>query len=134
MNVPAPAPLTQRAHTRTYPGRPDQARQVRDDLRRFLDGCPIAYDVILCGSELAANAAVHSQSRKTGTITVRAHISPDRHVLIEVHDDGGPWAEPPPDPTRGRGLDIVSALATTWGINQTATGRTVWAQLAWPAT
>lgn len=132
MNVPAPAPLTQRALSRTYPGRPDQVRQVRDDLRRALDGCPIAYEVILCGSELAANAAVHSHSRQTGTITVRAHIRPDSHVLIEVDDDGGPWAEVPPDPACGRGLQIVGALATDWGITPRPGGRTVWARLDWP--
>jgi anti-sigma regulatory factor (Ser/Thr protein kinase) len=38
----------------------------------------MADDVILCASELAANAATHSRSRLSGgTFTVRIKISPD---------------------------------------------------------
>lgn len=117
----------------TYPGKPESIRQVRADLRRVLDGCPIAYDVILCASELAANAALHSDSRKPGgSFTVRTQIHRGALVLIEVEDHGGPWPQLPTDPARGRGLDIVQALATAYGITAIATGRRVWARFTWP--
>jgi serine/threonine-protein kinase RsbW len=132
MNMPAPASLPQCVMSRSYPGKPDKVRQVRGDLRQVLDGCPIADDVILCASELAANAAVHSNSSEIGTITVHAHVSPGSHVLIQVDDDGGPWSGPAGDPTRGRGLKIVGVLAAHWGITPRPSGRTVWARLDWP--
>ena len=82
------------AHTTsvTHPGSIEHVRTVRADLRALLRDCPRADDLILCASELAANAATHSRSRLPGgVITVRATISPDLYARIEVQDDGGPW-------------------------------------------
>jgi two-component sensor histidine kinase len=74
--------------------------------------------VILCASELAANAAVHSRSRLPGgTFTVRAEVNPGEHIQIEVEDDGGPWTLGANDSTGHHGLDIVRALATAWGVD-----------------
>jgi len=118
----------------TFPGRLEELRRMRAGLRRELDGCPAAHEVILCVSELAANAVLHSDTRHAdGTFTVRARISPCEYVLIEVEDDGGPWAEPAPHSTRGRGLDIIRSLAADWGIRATPGGRTVWARFDWSA-
>jgi anti-sigma regulatory factor (Ser/Thr protein kinase) len=112
----------------TYPGTAEQIRVVRADLRVLLDDCPIADDVILCASELATNAAIHSRSRLPGgTLTVRASVSPEYHVLIEVEDNGGPWTPAIPEPI-GNGLDIVRALANDWGIAGDDTVRTIWAR------
>jgi serine/threonine-protein kinase RsbW len=117
----------------TYPGKPESIRRVRADLRRVLDGCPVADEAILCASELAANAALHSESRKPGaSFTVRVQASPGALVLIEVGDDGGPWIETQPDSVEGRGLDIVRALAAGWGVITTPKGRCVWARVTWP--
>jgi serine/threonine-protein kinase RsbW len=123
------------AFASTYPGTPEQVGQVRADLRRGLGGCPVADDVILCVSELAANAVLHSNSRKPGgTYTVRAEGCPGASVRIEVEDDGGPWiSKPAPDPASGRGLDIISALAAEWGITSSPPGRAVWARISWPS-
>jgi anti-sigma regulatory factor (Ser/Thr protein kinase) len=91
MHTPAPRTLALRTISMTYPGTAEQIRVVRADLRVLLDDCPIADDVILCASELATNAAIHSRSRLPGgTLTVRASVSPEYHVLIEVEDNGGP--------------------------------------------
>jgi len=101
-------------------------------MRRLLDGCPVADDVILCVSELAANAALHSNSRRSGgTFTVRADSHPGAGVRIEVEDGGGPWISAAPDPSHGRGLGIVRALADDWGIATTPAGRAVWARITW---
>src|SRR5215467_708563 len=75
--TPAPATLGLRTTEVTYPGGTEHIRAVRADLRTVLDDCPRADDVILCASELAANAALHSRSRLPGgTFTVRATVSP----------------------------------------------------------
>jgi len=79
------------ALTATYPGDAQHIRAVRADLRTVLGDYPRADDAILCASELAANAALHSHSRLSGgTFTVQAIITPGRYTKIEVRDDGGP--------------------------------------------
>ena len=63
MHTPAPRTIGLRTTEVTYPGGTEYIRAVRADLRAFLDDCSRADDVILCASELAANAAQHSRSR-----------------------------------------------------------------------
>jgi len=134
MHMSALAAPGLRVFASTYPGTPEHVSQVRADLRRGLGGCPIAEDVILCVSELAANAVLHSNSRKPGgTYTVRAESCPGANVRIEVEDDGGPWITSAPDPASGRGLDIIRALAAEWGITTGPAGRAVWARINWPS-
>jgi anti-sigma regulatory factor (Ser/Thr protein kinase) len=134
MQTPALASLGLRVSASTYPSGPEHVRQVRADVRRLLDGCPVADDVILCVSELAANAAIHSDSRRPGgTFTVRIESCPGAHIRIEVEDDGGPWLAPAPDPGSGRGLDIIGVLAAEWGAATSPPGRTVWARFSCPA-
>lgn len=134
MSTPALTIVGPRASASTYPGGPEHVHQVRADMRRLLRGCPVADDVILCVSELATNAALHSDSRRSGgTFTVRAESCPGADVRIEVEDDGGPWVSSAPDPAHGRGLDIVRALADEWGITTTPAGRAVWARITWRA-
>src|SRR5262245_31529068 len=134
MSTPVLALVGRRASASTYPGGPEHVHQVRADVRRLLEGCPVADDVLLCVSELATNAAVHSDSsRSGGTFTVRTESRPGSDVRIEVEDDGGPWVSSIPDPTHGRGLDIVRALADDWGITTTPAGRAVWARIIWQA-
>jgi hypothetical protein len=63
-----------RAIAATYPGMPGQVRHVRANLRRVLGSCPIADDVILCSSELAANSggACHNAVSALESITSSA--------------------------------------------------------------
>ena len=132
MHTPAPRALAPRTTGVTYPGMAEHIRAVRADLRGLLGDCPMADDVILCASELAANSAIHSRSRLPGgTFTVRTTISPDSYVWVEVEDRGGPWA-PAVRPTRRHGLDIVRALASDWGIDGDDAGRVTWARFDWP--
>ena len=129
MHTPAPRTLGVRTTDLTYPGGTEHVRAVRADLRVVLQECPRADDVILCASELAANAAMHSRSRLLGgTFIVRATLSTDLYARIEVQDDGGPWNQGMIDPTRHHGLDIVRAVADEWGIDGDYTSRTIWAR------
>lgn len=127
--------VAMRTRDATYPAKAEHIGQVRADLSCLLDGCPVADDVILCASELATNAVLHSDSRRSGgKFTVRAEIMPRRYARIEVEDSGGPWLTNVLDPGRshGHGLDIVSALATDWGVNGDHHARIVWARFEWP--
>jgi anti-sigma regulatory factor (Ser/Thr protein kinase) len=121
------------ALTATYPGGAQHISAVRADLRMVLGDHPRADDAILCASELAANAALHSHSRLPGgTFTVQAIISPGCYTRIEVQDDGGPWNQAMIDPARHHGLDIVRAVADEWGIDEDHASRTIWARFDWP--
>jgi len=134
LDMPASAAefLDPSASGATYPGRPEYIRQARADAQGLLAGCPAADEVILCLSELAANAVVHSNSRRPGgTFTVRIERRPGAFIRIEVEDDGRPWLAPAPDPCSGRGLDIISALAAEWGVATSPAGRTVRARFDW---
>ena len=116
----------------TYPGTTEHIHIVRADLRAILHECPMADDVILCASELAANAATHSRSRLPGgTFTVRAKINPGSSAWIEVEDDGGPSIPAIRTHTGHHGLNIVRALATEWGIGGDHVTRTIWAKFDW---
>jgi len=133
MQTPAPRALAPRTSDVTYPGTTKHIHVVRADLRAVLRDCPLADDVILCASELAANAATHSASRLPGgTFTVRIKISPGDYVWVEVEDDGGPMNPEIREATGHHGLDIVCALAIDWGIDGDQTTRTIWARFDWP--
>ena len=87
--------LALRARETTYPGTAEHISSVRADLRPLLHDCPVADDVVLCASELAANAALHSNSRlRGGTFTVRILVSRGDFIRIEVRDNGGSWTRP----------------------------------------
>jgi serine/threonine-protein kinase RsbW len=130
----AAASLDLCAPVATYPGSAEHVRQVRADARGLLAGCPATEEVILCLSELAANAVLHSDSRRPGgTFTVRIESCPGAHIRIEVKDDGGPWLARAPGPGSGRGLDIIRVLAAEWGVATSPAGRTVWARFNWPS-
>jgi serine/threonine-protein kinase RsbW len=123
-------------HTRSgvFPARPDQVREARKLISAALEGCPAADDAILCLSEMATNAILHSDSRKPGGhFTVSAETRGDR-LRIEVCDQGGHWAQPRPGGMQyGHGLHIISQLTQAWGITgDSDTGWTVWAEITCP--
>jgi len=120
---------------RQFPARPEQVGEARRSLASALDGCPAADETILCLSELAANAVLHSDSGAPGgTFTVRAEIAPGDHIHLEVQDQGGRWCEPQHDDGRPHGLAIVRGLASDSGTDgDEMTGWIVWARIDWNA-
>lgn len=119
---------------------PAARRFVNDALAGW--GCQaFAEDVGLCVSELATNATLHS-----GSTFFRIEL--ERHsgaVRLSVADNGmGSVAvlarQPELSDARlddlsadhasatGRGMFLVSALATTWGIDELVAGKRVWAE------
>jgi anti-sigma regulatory factor (Ser/Thr protein kinase) len=127
---------------RTFRGEPGQVRLVRDFVRRHLVGCrcPAAtiQDILVCASELATNAVLHSRSGlPDGHFTVEIALRAGQSVYVAVRDSGDPRAEPGTGGTRdadaecGRGLHVVAALSADTGISGDASGRTAWFLSRW---
>jgi serine/threonine-protein kinase RsbW len=117
--------------SRAFPAVPAQVGEARQFLSAILDGRPATADAILCLSELATNATVHSRSREPGghfSVRVQLHGS---HLRVEVADQGGSWTQPvTTDERNGRGLLIVDQLTRAWGRSGNAqTGWTIWFEM-----
>ena len=115
-----PPDLAQLAPVRRF------AATAADDLGAEVDRS----DLALVIGELVANAILHGQA------PVRLEISStaDHGLAISVHDGGAelpqvirgaPW-----DATGHRGMVLVDALTTGWGVELEPGGKRVWAQLA----
>ncbi|MFI6442994.1 ATP-binding protein [Kitasatospora sp. NPDC050543] len=92
---------------------------------------------VLLLSELVTNACRHARVPPDGRVGIR-FVLLDGLMRIEVSDPGA--GEPrllrtDPDDESGRGLELVTALAASWGIQPRAggVGKTVWLELALPA-
>jgi serine/threonine-protein kinase RsbW len=114
----------------TFPADAAQIGEARRFLADILGDLPAAGDAVLCLSELATNATLHSRSRDGGHFTVRAELR-GQHLRVAVQDQGGPWTSPKStDERHGRGLLIVSRLASNWGRDgHTDVGWTVWFEM-----
>jgi anti-sigma regulatory factor (Ser/Thr protein kinase) len=112
------------------------AQQARSAIRRALTAWGIDDpdgDAELLASELVANAAEHA-SGPIG-LALRRHAQPDgqRGITCEVTDASPGLPRPSqarPDDERGRGLAIVTALATASGARAEPAGKTTWFTLA----
>jgi serine phosphatase RsbU (regulator of sigma subunit)/anti-sigma regulatory factor (Ser/Thr protein kinase) len=87
----------------------------------------LSADAEVVVSELATNAVLH------GTLPAQLRLTVgDAAVTVEVFD-GNPVAPvmalPNEDAMTGRGLTLVTALASRWGIEPTVDGKRVWAEL-----
>jgi anti-sigma regulatory factor (Ser/Thr protein kinase) len=91
-------------------------------------GCPahVVDDVTLLASELVTNGVVHAKS----ALHLVSRIG-DGRLRVEVHDKSGqPPAQRAPDTTHGGyGLQLVAALADSWGWVRTRGGKYVWAEV-----
>jgi serine/threonine-protein kinase RsbW len=106
---------------RGFAGTPDQVAAVRGFVRELLGGHPAGDDAVLVASELAANAIAHTASGHAGgAFGVHLARLSAEHVAVLVTDQGGP-TEPNVRPAdleseSGRGLDVVTALSSTFSV------------------
>lgn len=102
---------------------------VRELLERWsLDD--LVDDATLVVTELVGNAVTHARS-ECRLAVVRSTTG----VRIEVQDHGEGTPEPQPpssESEHGRGLLIIAALSTAWGIDEAPGGKTVWVELSLP--
>ncbi|MFE6161417.1 ATP-binding protein [Streptomyces sp. NPDC056486] len=129
-----------REFTQRLSATPRGARLARRLARYHLDGWGIPYDSELSDTaeaiiaELAANAVTHGRvpgrdfelclTLVAGTLRIEVTDTLTEHRPPEK-------VEPPaPDGESGRGLVIVAALATGWGVVGRDVGKTVWAEVS----
>ena len=87
---------------------------------------------VLLLSELVMNAIQHA--RETETIVVELEAV-KTCLRIEIASQDPRWLQPrTPDESGESGFDflLLDALASKWGVRQTAAGRAVWAELEPP--
>jgi anti-sigma regulatory factor (Ser/Thr protein kinase) len=138
---PLPAPTAgsgPASRTHSFPGEPRQVARARAFVAAALAGCPAREALLMCVSELAANAVVHTASGAGGEFTVEVIRPADGVALVAVTDEGGEDRPVVRDSEGfaegGRGLAIVEACSSRWGYRDTGAGggRTVWAEATWP--
>ncbi|MGW4518117.1 ATP-binding SpoIIE family protein phosphatase [Streptomyces sp. NPDC004393] len=121
-----------RIHRRDLHG----AQQTRRLLREWLAGWDLsamADDEELLVSEVVTNGLVHGDS----DVYIYVHKYPER-IRVEVRDSDPHLAQTVTVPREedqaegGRGLVIVSALASAWGNSPSGRGKTVWFELPMP--
>lgn len=118
----------------TCPGLPEEVSRARRWTRDILRGSPLAEDAELIVSELSANAILHTASgTESGSFHLAVAVSP-QVIALSVTDGGGagttPKAEHPEgDAVRGRGLELVDALAHRVAVRNSHGAHTVTAEL-----
>jgi len=92
-------------------------------------------DAALVLSELLSNAIRHARPLPGAMVEVSWALV-DGSVTVAVSDGGGPTRPRArhlsPSAAGGRGLAIVEHLASTWGVQSSTAGMTVWAVLPAP--
>jgi anti-sigma regulatory factor (Ser/Thr protein kinase) len=117
----------------TLPAEPASPRHARTLLRAAATEWEVDEDIYedaaMIVTELVANAVDHARSSSTLTIDLDDH-----GLRLAVRDTclaGVPRLAPAdPHAPRGRGLQMVDALSTNWGVTRHGDGKTVWAVLA----
>ncbi len=98
------------------------------------DGVDLAADegfverVLLVVSELATNAVLHA--RTPFVVRMSGDGGSVRVAVFDTSDGRPEPGSPDPAAVTGRGLGIVDALASAWGVEPAEGGKWVWAELA----
>ncbi|CAL9459366.1 hypothetical protein SUDANB120_02608 [Streptomyces sp. enrichment culture] len=135
----APDPGTHRApriHQYVHQADPEGLSEARYALRQALRdwGMPdLADDVELAAGELLVNALLHTDGG--AVLTMEVLPEPVRRIRLWVKDRSSVWPRrrtPGEAATTGRGLLLVDALATHWGVESRGDGKAVWCEFDAP--
>jgi anti-sigma regulatory factor (Ser/Thr protein kinase) len=133
MDTMAPMrPTVQRPRRISLAAGPAAAAAARNQVRAAIRAWDLPVDVdtaVLLTSELVTNALRHE---KSGTITVTITCVCGQ-LRVDVHDTSRRVPMPvntPVDSEAGRGLLLVTSLATDWGFHPTPAGKAVYFTLA----
>lgn len=129
------APAGRRSASVRLPSDATSVRRAREHVAAFCDGHAVGAEVRdvvrLLVSELATNAITHAEGEVTVTVRIEADL-----LTVEVADASTrqprPQDDAPTDPAdwasldeHGRGLQLVQALADTWGVETDRAGKRV---------
>lgn len=142
-------------HARVFAGMAARVPEAREFVAEALAGCPAGAreTLLLCVTELCANAIEHTASGADGAFIVEVFCPAEGVAFVAVTDGGGAsgsrapaW---PPGPAGGgqgndggcpaaggdlaedgRGLALVAAFASRWGYQPET--HTAWAEASWP--
>ena len=134
--------------SKAFDGVPECVSEAREHTRKLLGDREGAVAVELVVSELAGNAVRHSDSGAPGgRFTVHLAGFYDRWQ-VRVDDEGGPnmphvCVPVPMESAKdldalgdeievGRGLTLVAAVSSAWGVLGDQAGRTVWVEILMP--
>jgi anti-sigma regulatory factor (Ser/Thr protein kinase) len=104
---------------------------IADDLARHAVPDDTIGDVLLVASELVGNAVLHTSGQLGDGLDVQWDVFDD-HVLVEVYDPSSDLPEQrvaAESDFGGRGLAIVAAISSDWGVRSTGNGKQVWARV-----
>ncbi|MEU3408129.1 SpoIIE family protein phosphatase [Streptomyces sp. NPDC006670] len=131
----APDPGTHRApriHQYVHQADPEGLSEARYALRQALRDWgmgELADDVELAAGELLVNALLHTDGG--AVLTMEVLPEPVRRIRLWVKDRSSVWPRrrtPGEAATTGRGLLLVDALATHWGVESRGDGKAVWCE------
>jgi anti-sigma regulatory factor (Ser/Thr protein kinase) len=143
-------------HARVFAGMAARVPEAREFVAESLAGCPAGAreTLLLCATELCANAIEHTASGAGGAFLVEVSCPVDGVAFVAVTDAGGAtgscrraWDHGPGPayldrgagcagpgdeelPEGGRGLALVAAFASRWGYRPDT--HTAWAEASWP--
>ncbi|GGZ49569.1 magnesium or manganese-dependent protein phosphatase [Streptomyces subrutilus] len=133
----APDPGTHRApriHQYVHQADPEGLSEARYALRQALRDwgvSELADDVELAAGELLVNALLHTDGG--AVLTMEVLPEPVRRIRLWVKDRSSVWPRrrtPGEAATTGRGLLLVDAVATHWGVEPRGDGKAVWCEFA----
>ena len=123
------SPLELRTRLGPHLGSAAKARSLVASALRRWGRADLVDDVRLVTSELVTNAVLHAAGSDIELVVLMT----DRAIRVEVHDAVA-GASPArrvstTADTTGRGLALVEALAASWGVDTSAGGKRVWAEV-----
>jgi anti-sigma regulatory factor (Ser/Thr protein kinase) len=109
-----------------------EGRQIRHSLRTLLTGWGLGEDAVgdaqLVVEELVANVVDHVGTPFQLVVRLTGRVL---RVAVRDGSRGLPQVRPfNPHAARGRGLQVIAALAQHWGYDCDDRGKTVWVDLA----
>ena len=113
------------------PGAARTAREAVDDLLADIKYCEqCRFDLALVATELVTNAVEYGTPLETIRLELTLHAH-EANISVHNQGEGIDMANlRKSSPNRGRGLDLVAALAQRWIIESTPTSATVSASIA----
>jgi anti-sigma regulatory factor (Ser/Thr protein kinase) len=116
---------------RRFARRPEEVAAVRRFVRGGLTRGSDAWETaqLLVSETVTSSLDQSAPGRGSGTLEV-GYAMDGRKLRVEVSDDGGPARLRrrihAVRSAGGRGLELVRALASRWGVRESSSGRTIW--------